>query len=336
MNNKKNMKRKIAATSSIITLATSFAFTSPELVKADSKNSVSKNQQYMAAEERPTVPVSTDEDYGIRSLAIDNKDTFYDVVRKIVGWNGIQDLSANFLHYAKPTYSVDLVAEPKDEPLSPVLIGKTNIQNKSQSTQKLQSASMSKTVTSTVTSTVTHGAKAGAKASAKLKVPLVAEAGVELNTEYNFASAGSNTSTETLTYTLPSQSIELEPGQRATVTSDLSMMKTSGEVQLRTKYEGYVHLKGTLINTPNNIDNNIKMGDFVDRFIKADSSLREYWHVNSPNDFIAYQVGKGNFTAEYGTVANITVEIFNQDGTDTTQPIKSYTYTVIPEVSKNI
>ncbi|MGE6682568.1 ETX/MTX2 family pore-forming toxin [Bacillus thuringiensis] len=341
MKNKKNIKRKIATTSSIITLATSFAFTLPELAKADSKNSVNKSQQYMGYAEDPIVVVPVEEDVGLRSLITDNnQNTFYDAVRKIIGWNGISSLSANFLHYQQPTHSVELSTPVKDEIASPILLGKSTLHNSLGTTQKLSSAAMSKSVASTVTATVTHGAKVGAKIGAKFKVPLVAEANAELNTEYSFADTGTKTSTETVTYTIPSQSIELKPNEKAIVSANLRMMQTSGDVILRTKYNGKVHITGQTSVVPSKIDQELQLGPFVNSLISEDGNIGEYWHASLEEHNIVYQDGKGKFTAEYGTIADIKVEIYDDtdrsDSIDNKKPIKSYTYTVTPEVSKNI
>ncbi|MGA4464900.1 ETX/MTX2 family pore-forming toxin [Bacillus bombysepticus] len=342
MKNKKNMKRKVAATSSIITLATSFAFASPELTKADSKNVLNTGyaqQQRLADSVAPGyVPVEIQDVRGLQDLWHDSsiiKAPLASLLRMSTDAIDMKSTSFNFLYYQQPSYSVDLL-QKKDEPSSPTYLGVTNLSHSGgTSEQTLYSSSFSKAVTSTVTATTTHGAKVGAKAGAKLKVPLVAEANVELNAEYNFAQAGTNTDSETVTYMVPAQPVKLQPDETAKVTASLRMVEASGEVRLRTTYNGVVD---TLItNRPEDLENTTGLGNWMKAITGINEDLANYWNYSTQNPNVAYQDGKGTYKATYGTLVDIKVEISkksdNKDSTDNT-PIRSYSYTVTPEIAK--
>ncbi|MGX5625246.1 ETX/MTX2 family pore-forming toxin [Bacillus cereus] len=337
--------KKIMARSSIIILATSFALISPELVNADVINlkKGGEKQQQIAAYLDP-IPVPIENVRGLQDLWLSSKEMKAPLA-DLIGTtpHNLSNLHFNFLYYKEPSYSVDLIKKNEEKPSSSVYMGTTNLSHSGgTSEQTLYSQAFSKTVTSSVTTTITHGAKVGAKAGAKLQVPLVGETAVELNAEYNFAKAGSETSTENVTYTVPSQPVKLQVGESAKVTANLRMAKASGEVRLRTTYTGEIQ-SNFFVNTPNGPmqDSDITgLGEWMKTLLDFNEDLKNYWDFSPTYVSVAYQDGKGTYNATYGAVLDIHVEIF--DGSNKvrkkrdadSKPIRSYSYQVNPEIVK--
>ncbi|OUA92412.1 ETX/MTX2 family pore-forming toxin [Bacillus thuringiensis] len=338
------MKRKINSVKfSIIVLTASCALLSPELVNADSIN-LQKNleqQQKIAAQQNPiTVPI--EEVKGLQDLWL-NSNTIKEPLADLIGTtpNDLSKLNFNFLYYKEPSYSVDVIKKNEGKPSTSIYMGTTNLSHSGgTSEQTYYSQSFSKAVTSTVSATTTHGAKVGAKAGAKLKVPLVAEANLELNAEYNFASAGTTTSTETVTYTVPSQPVKLKPDESAKVTANLKMANVSGEVRLRTTYTGEVQSTFN-VNTqygPMQDYDITGFGEWMNTLSKFDEDLKNNWASSHAYASVAYQDGKGTYDATYGTILDVHVEIFKKSNSKKNanhSPIKTYSYEVTPEVTRN-
>ncbi|PGC51565.1 hypothetical protein COM24_17715 [Bacillus toyonensis] len=324
----------MAATSSIITLATSIAFTSPELANAGSININSFEKQQHSIVPEYVIPEREDvkgfEDY------LTETDTLLSTLQGLTNWNVKKITAYQFIYSKFPSYSVEVVPNTKkDELLSPEFVGTSELSHTGGTNkQTLYSSSFSKAITSTVTSTTTHGGKVGSKAGGKLKLPLVAEGSVELTAEYNFAQACSKTDTETITYTVPAQPVKLKPNEKAVVTATLKMMESTGDVKLRTAYSGEINT-----NYINYADQKMEHSELMGNWVKTLLAQRENHGLNGILDYsrtepnVAYQDGKGTYQAKYGSKMTIEVNILPKntktaDGT----PIRSYSYEVTPEI----
>ncbi|OUB77483.1 ETX/MTX2 family pore-forming toxin [Bacillus thuringiensis] len=340
---RKNRKQNHAI--STIVLATSCALLSPGLVNADviTVKKGDQQQQQSVSHVEP-IPVPIENVRGLQDLWL-NSNEMKAPLADLIGTapHNLSNLHFNFLYYKEPSYSVDVIKKNEEKPSSFVYMGTTNLSHSGgMSEQTLYSQAFSKAVTSTVTTTITHGGKVGAKAGAKLQVPLVAETAVELNAEYNFAKAGSNTETENITYTVPSQPVKLQPGESAKVTANLRMAKASGDVRLRTIYTGEVQ-SNFFVSTPygpTQDSDTTGLGEWMKTLIEFDEDLKSYWGFSPVYASVAYQDGKGTYDATYGAVLDIHVEIFNgtnkgrnKRGVDNT-PIRSYSYEMNPEIVK--
>ncbi|MCU5406760.1 ETX/MTX2 family pore-forming toxin [Bacillus cereus] len=338
--------KKLMAKSSIIALATSFALISPDLVNADVINLKKgfEQQKQIAADVDP-IPVPIENVKGLQDLWLDSKEMKCPLADLIgTAPHNLSNLHFNFLYYKEPSYSVDVIKKNEEKPSSPVYMGTTNLSHSGgTSEQTLYSQAFSKTVTSSVTTTITHGAKVGAKAGAKLQVPLVGETSVELNAEYNFAKAGSETGTENVTYTVPSQPVKLQPGESAKITANLRMAKASGEVRLRTTYTGEIQ-SNFFVNTPYGPmedSDTTGLGEWMKTLVDFNEDLKNQWTFSPTYASVAYQDGKGTYNATYGAVLDIHVDIFGGSNkgrkkrdADST-PIRSYSYEVTPEIVEN-
>ncbi|OUB80919.1 ETX/MTX2 family pore-forming toxin [Bacillus wiedmannii] len=339
----KQLYKTIGFNSSITALAMSFSLLSPELTNADSINlkEAFKQQQQKANQVNP-VPVPSNDVKGLQDLW-GNSNTIKAPLADLIGVapDSLSNFGFNFVYFKEPSYSVDLIKKNNEGLTSPVYLGTSNLSHSGgTSEQTLYSSSFSNAVTETLTATTTHGAKVGAKAGAKFKVPLVAEANAELSAEYNFSQAGTNTSSQTVTYTIPSQPVKLQPNEIAEVTASLKMVESSGDVKLCTTYTGEVQSTFTY-NTQHGPmqDYDITgLGDWMKTILDFDRDLKNNWAYSPAYASVAYQYGYGTYNATYGTKADINVKIFNKSNKTKdafSTPIRSYSYEVTPEISKN-
>ncbi|EOP91365.1 hypothetical protein IGM_02011 [Bacillus cereus HuB4-4] len=337
----KLISKKIVAKSSIIALTTSVILILPELTKADSNNILNKGSEQI---QRMTVSLNRDDVRGFEDLLQSYKDPFMCTLYESVDYDiaATPNIGINFLYSQRPSYDIELDTRYPDTEDS-LYVGIANLSHSGGTGEQiLYSQSFSKTITETLTTSTTHGAKVGAKAGAKFKVPLVAEANGELSAEYNFANAGTSSSTQTMTYTAPSQPVKLQPGETAKVTAHLKTFQSTGKVKLRTTYKGTLAIDyKDLSGEPQQITPG--MGQWI-RFMHSlhngPESFKEYLGYTLKNEDEAYQYGYGTYSVTYGTKFGVKVDIFKNTNNKnkskfTATPIRSYSYEVTPELIKS-
>lgn len=332
--------KKDVAKSSIIALTTSFLLISPELTNAASNNIFNIGSEQI---QPMTVSVNRDDVRGFEDLLQSYKEPFMRTLYESVDCDiaATPNIGINFLYSQQPSYDIELDTRYPDTDDS-LYVGITNLSHSGgTSEQILYSQSFSKSITETLTTSTTHGAKVGAKAGAKFKVPLVAEANGELSAEYNFANVGTSSSTQTITYTAPSQPVKLQPGESARVTTHLKTIQSAGKVKLRAVYKGNLEIDyKDLSGEPQQISSG--MGQWIRfmHYLHNDPELfKEYLGFTFKNEDEAYQYGYGTYSATYGTKFDVKVDIFKNTNKKklhyTTTPNRSYSYEVTPEIIKS-
>ncbi|MED3325091.1 ETX/MTX2 family pore-forming toxin [Bacillus thuringiensis] len=189
----------------------------PSTIQAENRN----NQESFQRGQTQSVFPDYEDVKGLQNYITD-KNTLYTTLRAYTNQNVQKVTGVNFIYYKLPEYSIETDGIQQDTLSSPVYIGVSYVSHTGGTReQTLYSSLFSKAVTESITTTTTHGAKAGAK----FKIPIVGETNIELNAEYNFSYAGMNTSTETITYTVPAQPVKLQPNQTAKITAILKMVQ---------------------------------------------------------------------------------------------------------------
>ncbi|XLP25522.1 ETX/MTX2 family pore-forming toxin (plasmid) [Bacillus toyonensis] len=211
-----------------------------------------------------------------------------------------------------------------------LFVGKSILTNNSNKEQTLTTNQFSKTFESSVTNSTTHGFNLGVSTSASFGIPLIGETNVQISTEYNFSNTVEKRKAESYTYTASPQNIVVPANSSVEVLVSLNTSKISGNVNLLT------HVDGTLyFNTnPNNPGSMRVMGlkPFLSSFGSIDKNIKPH-----PQNG-AYVIGKGKYSAEYGSDFSVTVSPINKPNVASTKLSESanegYTYTVKPEVKK--
>uniref|UniRef100_UPI0018644DF1 ETX/MTX2 family pore-forming toxin n=1 Tax=Bacillus cereus TaxID=1396 RepID=UPI0018644DF1 len=100
------------------------------------------------------------------------------------------------------------------------------------------SGSMSQTITDSITVTNTYGFKIGGSYKYTASVPGVSSWELSFNTEFNYSNAKATATSNAITYTIPSQTIEIPANSKAVVTSYLTKTKYKGQMNIKAELEG--------------------------------------------------------------------------------------------------
>lgn len=239
-------------------------------------------------------------------------------------------VDAGFQFFEQPKYMVEERGKPTIKELENMYVGVTELENNMNSEQTLSTPLFSKAIAETLTTATTHAFKVGAKATGELSLPLVASGKVELSGEYNFSRTGTNSKTETVTYTVPAQNIKLPPKSKAKVTVELKRVEIQGESFLVTEYNGFYTPNVKLTNGDTR-RYQIPLGDFIE--ILQENHEKEYEMFRNNDPFLGRTIGlagTGKYRATYGTAAKITVDPINEKGRSVGN---SYTFEVNPEIT---
>ncbi|MGG0257491.1 ETX/MTX2 family pore-forming toxin, partial [Bacillus toyonensis] len=114
----------------------------------------------------------------------------------------------------------------------------STINNPSDKTVTRLSGGVSQTLTDTLTVTNTFGYKIGSSFKFTAQVPGVASMEVGFNSEFNYSNARATANSNAITYTIPSQSIEIPPNSKAVVTAYLTKTKYKGQMNVKAELEG--------------------------------------------------------------------------------------------------
>lgn len=117
------------------------------------------------------------------------------------------------------------------EPLQPIHVATSKFTNHTNETQKFQTQEYSESYTNSITNTTTHTFKAGVDTKGTIDI-VVAKLDTTLKVEYNFASSEANTQSETKTYSMKSQGINVKPHQTIQVIAKLERAKISTDLDL--------------------------------------------------------------------------------------------------------
>ncbi|WP_173266071.1 ETX/MTX2 family pore-forming toxin [Streptomyces pacificus] len=132
------------------------------------------------------------------------------------------------------------VGTPDVSDVSLLFVGTASMDNRTSLQQKLTSQPLSKAKTTATTVTVTNGFSSANKVSATFKLSDAVSVGSETVNTVSYSTATAQTASETDTYTLPSQNVDVPPMTRACVYGDLVGKVATGKLSLTTKLSGKV------------------------------------------------------------------------------------------------
>lgn len=214
-----------------------------------------------------------------------------------------------------------------------LFVGRSILTNDSNQDQPLTTSQFSKTFESSVTNSTTHGFNFGVSTSASFGIPLIGETTAQISTEYNFSNTAEKRLAESYTYTASPQTIVVPANSSVEVLVNLSTSKISGNVNLLTHVDGNIYYNDNPKNPSSMRVMNLKT--FVSNagpYKVLDKNIKPH-----PQNG-AYVIGKGKYSAEYGSDFSVTVRPINKPNVASTKLSESanegYTYTVKPEVKK--
>ncbi|MED3089254.1 ETX/MTX2 family pore-forming toxin [Bacillus toyonensis] len=218
-----------------------------------------------------------------------------------------------------------------------LFVGRTTLTNNTNQDQTLTTNEFSKTFENSVTNSTTNGFNLGASASATFKIPLVGETSIELSTEYNFSDTKETTKSESYTYTASSQNIVVPANSSVEVIVNLNTAKISGNVNLLSHVDGKVNYSSYV--GDGNVNGHIQtFRQFLYYEVNPRLGLSNFNNVKLDQNNRVFLVGKGKYSAEYGTEFAVTVRPVEKPKGFAATPSKlnneGYTYTVKPEVKK--
>ncbi|WP_176328750.1 MULTISPECIES: ETX/MTX2 family pore-forming toxin [Bacillus cereus group] len=214
-----------------------------------------------------------------------------------------------------------------------LFVGRATLTNYTDRDQTLTTNEFSKTFENSVTSSTTNGFNLGVSASSTFKIPLIGETSIELSTEYNFSNTNETTKTESYTYTATPQNIVVPANSSVEVIVNLNTAKLSGNVKLLSYLNGKI---GYNSYKPNQVTSS-----WITVFLQSagPSEIDSNLQIDPANPFKGvYLVGKGKYSAEYGTEFAVTVRPVEKPNKLSAKPSEytneGYTYIVRPEVKK--
>lgn len=199
---------------------------------------------------------------------------------------------------------------------SPIYAGNNLLDNRNNPRgQKFFTPEFVQTHTNEVSMSTTSGLQLGAKFTTELKFPL-GSMGAEFSTSLNVSSSKETKNTETITHKLPSQQIDVGPGELYRVVTYLETAKISGTVRVRANVSGNLcKSEAIIMEKENRVPNS---------FIPMGKVLSDYELYNpdkfsnlSPNGESIDVNDTGKFSASYGTYFIMEVhKVDNPDGTN--------------------
>ncbi|MES1053444.1 sulfurtransferase [Bacillus thuringiensis] len=315
-------KKQILSLAMIGAIGTSFAFTSPDSASAAQISSVQNIAQQQNA-------------------YIENWDEQFQNMYQLLRAKDPLDYYAEKADLKLNTYQLSVEADgpPIITNSNNLFVGKTTLTNHTNQDQTLTTSEFSRTLENSVTNATTNGFNLGASASATFTIPLVGGTSIELSTEYNFSDTKETTKSESYTYTASSQNIIVPANSSVEVIVNLNTAKISGNVKLlshvdgEVKYSTYVHIDDGIVTGTKQT-----FGQFVAYEVNPQLGLSNFDNVKLNQNNDVFLVGKGKYSAEYGTEFAVTVRPVAKPNRLAATPSKStnegYTYTVKPEVKK--
>ncbi|MEB9974685.1 ETX/MTX2 family pore-forming toxin [Bacillus cereus] len=314
---KKNSKKtkQILSLAMIGAISSSFAFTSPGSVSAAQINSVQNIAQQQNA------------------YIADWREPFqntYRYMRDLFPYHFSSEEAKYELTKIHQT-SVEQIGSPTITNSSSLFVGRSTLTNNTNQDQTLTTNEFSKTFENSVTNSTTNGFNLGASASATFKIPLVGETSIELSTEYNFSDTKETTKSESYTYTASAQNIVVPANSSVEVVVSLNTAKINGNVNLLSRMDGTISYD-TQMPTSSRVTEPLSTFTKTALLWGSRNDLR----VDQNNNL--YLIGKGKYSAEYGTEFLVTVRPVEKPRGFTAAPseltTEGYTYTVKPEVKK--
>ncbi|MBF7150830.1 ETX/MTX2 family pore-forming toxin [Bacillus toyonensis] len=322
MKKKKNKKKQILSLAMLASIGASFAISSPDSVSAAQIIPIQNTAQ------QQNVAIS------------DWREPF----QKTYKAAKLRDPNRYFSNEAKIDLfgvyqsSVEADGSPTITNSKSLFVGRTILTNHTNQDQTLTTDSFSKTFENSVSNSTTNGFNLGVSTSASFGIPLIGETSIEISTEYNFSNTAEKIKTESYTYTASPQNILVPAHSAVEVIVNLNTTKISGNVKLLS------HVNGQL--TWNTSTVGQKLSTSFKGFLENHARPNEIAsNVKAHPSQGAYLIGKGKYSAEYGTEFSVTVRPVAKPNTfaakssstvseNSKATNKGYTYTVKPEAKK--
>ncbi|MEV0966688.1 ETX/MTX2 family pore-forming toxin [Streptomyces sp. NPDC049910] len=200
------------------------------------------------------------------------------------------------------------VGTPDVSDVSLLFVGTASLDNRTSAQQKLTSQPLSKAKTTSTTITVTDGFSSANKLSASFKLSDAVSIGSETVNTVSYSTATAQTASETDTYTLPSQSVDVPPMTRACVYGDLVGKVATGKLSLSTQLNG-----GVLAYRGANVVPTILYPMLVNAQSKSGAPpLPAGFSLNSSTESLDFK-GAATYSSTYGTHFNAVVGFTSLD-----------------------
>lgn len=222
-------------------------------------------------------------------------------------------------------------------------VGESNLVNNSDIPQVLKTNGFSKVKTSTVTSQVTHGLGVGADAKATFGIPFIGSTQIGIKASYEYTNSKTDTTSETLTYSVDPQSISVPAHTRANISVKLKEKQIFGKTKLLAELgpvqgtvQGNYRYKDESQQL-NRVPFKYNWNDVLAIQDASKKSIGDYFY--DPYLDTHNLMGAGVYTADYGTDFDVVVEMYPTDvkkASGKASKIKEVTkYTWKPTVTKN-
>ncbi|ALL11823.1 hypothetical protein BTXL6_11105 [Bacillus thuringiensis] len=275
MKNKAKIKKSIIAMSTIVSLGTGFAITSPNIASAaeiETRSQQGAIQDVYANIDNMLASIST-------SIAGSK------------GWTRTSEIYGNSMNVTGVN-----IEETNITNVKPIYLGSNTFVNNTGIDQTYGTSEFSQAITTTTTTTTQNGFSSSTMVGGKVKIPFIAEGEVQETLEYNFSKTNENLKSETNTLTAPSQSVNVPANKIYKTEVYFEKKQTSGKVELYADV-----LTGAKKPLTNKV---FSVGSALD---KAD---QKYDLIKSPHDPDQVRLlGNGTFTVEYGT--NLIVKTYD-------------------------
>ncbi|MEW9576055.1 ETX/MTX2 family pore-forming toxin [Bacillus toyonensis] len=318
---KKNKKKQILSLAMLASMGASFAISSPDSVSAAQISTLQNTDQ------QQSVSISDwrepfQKTYKAAKLRDPNR--FFSNEATL-------DLSSIYQS------SVEADGSPTITNSKSLFVGRTTLTNHTDRDQTLTTDSFSKTFENSVSNSTTNGFNLGVSTSASFGIPLIGETSIEISTEYNFSNTAEKTKTESYTYTASPQNIVVPANSSVEVIVNLNTAKISGNVKLLSHVDGQVSYRNYKYNKLST-----SFGGFLKHSVRPNEIAS---NLKVHPDKGAYLIGKGKYSAEYGTEFSVTVRPVAKPNTFAAKSNsmisesskvtnEGYTYTVKPEAKK--
>ncbi|MEV0965218.1 ETX/MTX2 family pore-forming toxin [Streptomyces sp. NPDC049910] len=195
------------------------------------------------------------------------------------------------------------VGTPDVSDVGLLFVGTASMDNRTSLQQKLTSQPLSKAKTTATTVTVTNGFTSANKVSATFKLSDAVSVGAETVNTVSYSTATAQTASETDTYTLPSQNVDVPPMTRACLYGDLVGKVATGKLSLTTKLSGGAVVVRMIPPMPE-----LKSVDLYPSLVSAQSkrgapALPAGFSLNSSTKTLDFK-GTATYSTTYGTHFN--------------------------------
>ncbi|MED2985419.1 ETX/MTX2 family pore-forming toxin [Bacillus thuringiensis] len=320
---KKNKKKQILSLAILTSIGASMTLASPGSASADQISPIQKITQ-----EQQNVAISDWREpfqKTYKSAKLRDPNRYFSNEAKIDLWGVYQS-------------SVEADGSPTITNSKSLFVGRTILTNHTNQAQTLTTNEFSKSFGNSVTNSTTNGFNLGVSTSASFGIPLIGETGIEISTEYNFSNTAEKTKTESYMYTASPQNILVPANSSVEVIVNLNTAKLNGNVKLLSHVNG--QLMWNTSKTGQKISTSFK--GFLEKAARPNEIAS---NVKAHPRNGAYLIGKGKYSAEYGTEFSVTVRPVQKPSTVAAKSksmvsehskttSESYTYTVKPEVKK--